>query len=321
MNHKQNKPKDHHYVPVCYLKNFAAEDSRLSTLNLANLGKGYFTKVKNLYPAQVCYIENYYQITEEIKAHYEEFSHYDESFVESDILKRVENDYPKVFQQITEARRLSNAEACQMVDFIIQTKLRNPYYREKVIDKNLANWTSEFIDEFAEEFRRDPHYAKVPQHVKEDHIQRLRIEHQPGPAATEQFQLRSLILRTLTDNENNRRIRHTLLSQQWDLLRATGKERFITTANPGFSLDEKGSYNTKFDGDYQFYFPLSPKYCLLFGGQLDSRFLNGAAEKVIEDFPIPDEMVNALNENQLDHAGHYAIGCNADFLSKIRKIR
>lgn len=321
MNHKQNKPKHHHYVPVCYLKNFTGGDNRLFTLNLTNLAKGYSTKVKNLYPAQVCYIENYYQITEEIKAHYEEFSQYDESFVESDILRRVENEYPKAFQQITEAGKLTNAEACHMVDFIIQTKLRNPYYREKVIDKNLANWTSEFIDEFAKEFRRDHRFAHVPQHIKEDHIKRLRIKHQPGPAATEQFQLRSLILRTLTDNENNRRIRHTLLSQQWDLLRVIGNERFITTANPGFSLDEMGSHNTKFDGDYQFYFPLSPKYCLLFGGQLDPNFLNDGAGKVIEDLPIPDQMVNALNEHQLDHAGHYAIGCNDDFLKKIRKIR
>lgn len=36
-----------------------------------------------------------------------------------------------------------------------------------------------------------------------------------------------------------------LLSEAWALFIATGKERFITTDNPGFSIDEQNSHNMK----------------------------------------------------------------------------
>lgn len=58
----------------------------------------------------------------------------------------------------------------------------------------------------------------------------------------------------------------------------------------------------------------------MFGGQKDTQYLEAGKEKIIDDRPIEDELVHALNQIQLDLARRYAIGVNDDFIKKIFKI-
>jgi len=318
MNGKQNPSKDHHYVPVCYQKNFVGDDNRLATLNLKNVAKGYPTKVKYLYPAQICYIKNYYQITREIRDYYDEFANYDDLFIESDVLRSTENGYPEVLEALTKKGKVTTDQAMLMADFIVQIKFRNPYYIDKVIAKNLSAWTTEFIDEVAADLKIAPKYSHIPDEIKNAHIAHLRQEHRPGPHSSKQFQLTSLINRMFREHESNQRMYTALLSEEWTLFIATGKELFITTDNPGYSMNMENSHNFLFTGEYQFYFPLSPVYCLMFGGKKDMRYLEQRNEKLIDARQVDDDLVKMINGIQLDHASCYAIAYNDGFIKKIK---
>src|ERR1700744_940439 len=145
-NNKQNQPKDHHYVPVCYLKNFCDESGKLASLNLANLKKGYSTPIKHFYPKQICYVKNYYEITQELRHEFSSLVDYDDLFVESEVLNGIESHYPRLFDQIIRNRFLLPDDANMMADFMIQLKLRNPYWRDYIVAKNIDKWIDELID-------------------------------------------------------------------------------------------------------------------------------------------------------------------------------
>jgi len=130
-----------------------------------------------------------------------------------------------------------------------------------------------------------------------------------------------LIARASDTSDRNKKIRDAIMRNEWVLLIASGRENFIVTDNPGFTLSNGKTYNTKFTGDYQFYFPLSPRYCLMFGDKTDKRFLKKRNKKIIATMQFSDHAVDAINQFQLEQFHKYAIGCDDAFIKKIRKIR
>ena len=57
-----NKPKKHHYVPECYLNEYS-EDKDLYCLDLPLLLERGKVSVKSRNPSQVCYLLDFYSLT------------------------------------------------------------------------------------------------------------------------------------------------------------------------------------------------------------------------------------------------------------------
>lgn len=74
-----------------------------------------------------------------------------------------------------------------VADFIVQIKFPNPYYRDQIIEKELAAWTTEYINEIAANIKTNPRYSHIPNDIKEAHIAHLRQEHRPGAHSGKHF--------------------------------------------------------------------------------------------------------------------------------------
>ncbi|RIW12597.1 DUF4238 domain-containing protein [Algoriphagus lacus] len=124
-----NNPRDHHYVPQCYLREFGNEQ-KLVCLNLLLTLKGINVKFSFMEPRQICYIKDYYKI---IKTDYFDLNKYHENHIELNAFSKLENQYRKVIQNIITKQEVNLEDGLIICDFILNLKIRNPSFN-KFID-------------------------------------------------------------------------------------------------------------------------------------------------------------------------------------------
>lgn len=319
MNAKQNPTRDHHYVPVCYLKQFIdPEKNRVSSLNLEYLNSGFPVRPKWFAPRQFCYIENYYTISEDLKEEFKDFDVYDALHIESDLFGILENRFPKLVNMVIRERTMPIASAADFADLVLQMKIRNPYWLQGMVGKT-EQWLDEIYPKLADQFVADPKYQHYSEELKRYALEKEIIRTRKSPLLNKRLQLHSLIQRNTPGSKGNVRLRQAMLQTNWVLLKATGTQRFITTDNPGFAVDKKLFHNIKLKDYFRFYLPLSPRHCLMLGEGTDHKFLKKRKVKLIIFRAVTDQFVAEVNQTQLKNAFRYAIADNEDFLNTIKK--
>lgn len=96
---------------------------------------------------------------------------------------------------------------------------------------------------------------------------------------------------------------------------------FITTDNPGFAVDEQTVHNIKLRGNFRFYFPLSPRHCLMLGDGKDGAYFRNRKKKTIIYRACSDKVVLQINNAQLTKAYSYAIADDEDFIGQIKLLQ
>jgi len=320
MNLKQNSTKDHHYVPVCYLRQFLdPQKQKVATLNVKNLRLNYSAKVKWYAPRQFCYLKDYYTISDDIKAEFKDFNFYDALHIESKLFSNLENSFHKLMDLIIKKRALQVKEAVQFADLIVQMKLRNPYWEQQAFRQS-STWLNEVYPGLEKDFLSDTRFQRYSQEIKKMALQQELLRTRNSPLLNKRLQLFSLIQRNTPGSQANIKIRQAILQSNWILLTANETARFITTDNPGFAVDEKAFHNIKLRGNFRLYFPLSPKHCLMLGEDLDKVYFKKRKAKLLTYRKCSDEMVLKINNAQLHNAFSYAIADNESFLNKIKLI-
>jgi len=273
MNAIQNPTKDHHYVPVCYLKQFLNTQTRkVATLNVGNMRLKYPVKLKWYSPRQFCYIKDYYTISDELKKEFKDFNVYDALYIESELFGRLENSFHTLMDLLIKKRSLPATQALHVADLIIQIKLRNPYMAD-LNEKHSPGWMDEIYPGLEKQFLADSRFMAYSEEIKKIILQKSMQKTRESPLLKKRLQLFSLIQRNTQGSQANFRIRQAMLATNWVLLTVSGTSRFITTDNPGFAVDENSLHNIKLKGFYRFYFPLSPKHCLMFGDGTDLKYI------------------------------------------------
>jgi len=255
--------KKHHYVPECYLKNFTNKDGRFYVLDTVKLQKGWNVFPKLVFPGQVCYSPDYYRIDSTVDSNFKLKDH-PELFVETEVLKKLENSFPKTFHQLVSAGTLTFEQACDLVDFIVQLKLRNPYWREKVIAANKEQWIDEGMDRIInEKFNTDPRFAHIPAHIQEVVYRLVKMDNKANPNFQREMQLFGLVERYNDNLSRNELFRKALIDCNWNIFTApVGGPHFIITDNPGITFGSDNLfYNIKMTDGFMLCFPLSPQYC------------------------------------------------------------
>jgi hypothetical protein len=89
-------------------------------------------------------------------------------------------------------------------------------------------------------------------------------------------------------------IRDEVYQLKQHILIAPAGLQFITSDNPGFTyFDNRVESAAGFDGDYEFYFPLSPMICLYDkSSEVDN---SETSEKALHYEPVDTERVNFIN--------------------------
>ncbi|OKS88098.1 DUF4238 domain-containing protein [Mucilaginibacter polytrichastri] len=318
-----SKPKRHHYVPRCYLNNFLSKD-HLYILDIRKVQEGLKERPKESHPNKICIDENFYSIKSEHRGTNFQLDQYDELFVESTVLHELENRYTQIFMALTRSEPLKMADAIYLCDFIIQMKIRNPFWLTEVISKNKDKWIDDSIAQIIKEKGNDnPHFKRLPEEFRQFVIESVRADQKGNKTFAKQMQLFGLIQRSGFDNERNEKYRNAIINCKWQLLKTPlGGPLLITSDNPGFAKSLIGLiHNSYFKDDSAFYFPLSPHYCLLINGfEKDNAYTIKVAEKRIDLGMLTSEQVIQINDHTIQRINRLLIAQDTWYIKQISDL-
>jgi hypothetical protein len=215
-------------------------------------------------------------------------------------------------------------DAIYLCDFMIQMKIRNPFWLTEVISKNKDKWIDDSIARIIKEKGDDnPHFKKLPKELREFVIETVRADQKENKTFAKQMQLFGLIQRSGFNNERNEKYRDAIVNCQWQLLEIPPNgPLFITSDNPGFAKNLTGLiYNSYFQEDSAFYFPLSPKYCLLINGfEKDNAYVDKLSEKQIYPVMLTSDQVIQINNHTIQRINRLIIAQDTWYIQQIADL-
>ncbi|OKL39694.1 hypothetical protein A3841_00230 [Pontibacter flavimaris] len=291
------KKSKHHYLPECFIKNFT-EDGKTYILDMF-----IFNKIKQYKPdaspsinprspGSICYIPDLHVLEESFKKRFPAYALLNELALENDIFGCLETEYGRIFPCIEKRQRLNISQAITFIKFLISLKLRNPY-RVKSIDIT-SYLKDESINSLIEVGLSI--YPNLPASVFRELIDSIAEEYSNDPSFIEQYFKGGLLRRHLPGGLLEK-ITSKLISYKWYLLEACTGANFISSDNPGFSISDNKSFNTKYDSNFSFFFPLSSTFCLYISdNDLENDGFFGGDEKLFIHQVISEQCVNEINE-------------------------
>ncbi len=315
---KLNKPKKHHFVPECYLRKFIHKNE-LSVLDISKVKKGYKEYIRKKKPAQVCYEHEYYSISDTLRTDAFGLNNFEELFIESILLRKIEERYNTLFSKITRDTSIALKDAIDWSDFIIQMKIRNPYY-QKNIKRNQDKWVEDSMRDIYKQLPQEGRYLNVPEEIKKAMNDSIVDKYKADIDFSKKIQLSTIINRDSDNPLTNERFRQALINCQWYLLIAEKEPYFITSDNPGFSVTDQDNliYNTRFINHFSFYFPLSPNYCLLINDHnLDNSYKEQHMNKPIIKTTVSPSLIIWVNNKTIQLINKLLIASSDWYLSKV----
>lgn len=313
----KEQPKDLHYVPKCYLKEFIS-GTHLYKLDMLDVNKGYNVRPKPASPTQICYSEFYYLIKPEYSNAAFNLSELHEMYIEQDIFKVLEGRYHGLVSTICSNNKVSRADVEAFSDFMFQLKLRNPYWQNHTINKYSRTWINQAIEEILSEVQREKKYASLPPELQRMLADEFKKQIHETKDIEKQMQLNSLILRA--NPKNNRTIRKTVVNLAWEVLTAPESgPYFITSDNPGIAIGKDGKYdNMKFTDGATFYLPLTYRHSLRISDTRKDDFYNsGESTKKLFHTNIRDTEVLKINFAAIQMINKLIIGSDDVFLQLV----
>lgn len=320
MSEKQH-PKKHHYVPQCYLKNFTL-DSRLYVLDVRKVQKGYNVFPTHRHTASICYFPNYYTIEDNMGDSEFRLNAYDALYIERDVFSQLENKYGEIFDKLSGNIELMLQDAIALADFIIQLKLRNPYWMKETLEKKKNFLIDCAMDSlYFEKFNGNPRFQNIPKELKIAIAELVKDMNKLNPTFSKQMQLFSLIQRNEDIENRNEQLRLALIDCKWMIYESPQDgPYFITSDNPGYSLkgDVGKIYNTNYSDPFTFFFPLSPKFCLVISSsKKDNSYTDKSPKKLYRRCIIPADQVITINNFSMQCVTNLLIAIDKWYLAKI----
>ncbi|MFI5158982.1 MAG: DUF4238 domain-containing protein [Sphingobacteriales bacterium] len=301
-----------HYVPKCYLNEFASTDGNLYALDFPLLNQGRKPQIRPKTPAQIAYEPDFYTLDTNLPFGYSKLSKEKPYVIEQDIFWRYEREYPFIIQQIRNRRPLPREQAELFIYALISIKLRNkfilnPEKQKALLRKVIAEGKEDMIEKSMELYPEMTREQKLA--VIED-VEKKIIDN-------DKF-VKGANLSALLERETGKRaiirdIATKLINCQWKIIESDFSALFTTTDNPGFCIDSQSQpYNTKFD-DCIFVFPLTPVLCLTVSDKAnDFVYQQNPTYK-----PFIYETGNADLITAINHTG--TIFCNRYVLSQTKQ--
>jgi hypothetical protein len=252
-----------HYLPQCYLREFCNRDGKLHTLDITLLKHKRKVFDQARFPAEVCRSIDFYTIQSNFNKSFQHLSNVEPLFLEK-IFHNYERKYPELLRKIKSSQQaLIRADAALFLYALVDIKIRNPYFREKVVKANKDKFFSEMGIEYRNEVARLD-LSEFPNLTNESLMNLwddVSSPFQNDENFAKNTHISSMVLRQQEDVNVQEQIVNHLLKFQWLVFKSKGL--FITNDNPGVSLDQNMKVqNTLFNGQFHFFMPLTPSLCL-----------------------------------------------------------
>lgn len=246
-----------HIVPETYLKHFTDHSNLLYRYKIKSK---FQTRIKTVSPSQVCYKPDYFRIENENTL--KSFGLYDKDYIENEAFKTYENNYNSLLSKIISHNDfISTSEAHLFIETVINIKSRNEKMRKNYSKENIIPISVNLFQEIRKNRNINALFSKTDflpfeLFIKENLLNREGLEN-------EMF-LKTFIIDKRKESGFLNELISFLLSRRWDFLISDINSPFITSDNPGFCVDDKDvCANTKFGGNFMFFFPLTPQICLM----------------------------------------------------------
>lgn len=308
-----------HFLPVCYLKEFVNLEGKIHSIDISLLkyNREVFDEAK--YPAEVCRSIDFYTIQPKSIAKFPHMRdlrplHLEESF------HFYEREYPKIVNKIKSGQRALILKDAELLLYaIVDFKIRNIYFREKIVPKAHKNIIEDNLNRMKQEIRTTD-LESLNNITKEDFLKALdkvQKDFDPTPENHAQSHLSSMALRRNTNDQVHTKIVRHLLEFEWLILMSNNQ--FITNDNPGVSIDKNNVVqNTKFDKDYIFFFSLTPSHVLSVNPRiLDLRFKQVKSQKNLHFRTAGQQFIDAINEMHGYHLSRYIFANNSRVIGQI----
>ncbi len=245
---------DHHYVPQVYLKRFSFDNHGNLYTYKVNPFKQY-NMVRSQNKSAICYKKDLYKFRNQFNIG---FIDYNKPNIIEESCFQYENDtLSKLFDQLEFSKFLYTSQLDNFLKILISIKNRNPFVMNlsKKVDYQAS--VNRTIDQLIPSING----SNIPQDIKDNIIPGL-YQVMNAVMAEENFE-NDLYRRFLLDKERNHEKKIPILDlfrkSRIDILRTTVDCPFITSDNPGFTVDLNNNvYNLDLYHVTQFFFPLSP---------------------------------------------------------------
>jgi hypothetical protein len=313
---------DQHFLPECYLKEFCdnGEFYKIDCSLLHLNKKPYPRKVT---PAAICYDKDFCTLTPEFKNLYTGYQDFDPLFLEEKFFL-YENKYPGIINKIKNGDSFLNIDDAKTFLYsCLDFKIRNNYFRDIHSDlrRNTLNDPTGII-----KYKTDPEFQKVKdrfnisQGQAIDIIDGIRFNILNDDNFTKNSHIAALVARYTSNYSHHDVIISNLLYYKWKFILSNNE--FITSDNPGWSLDKNNQvHNTKFDKDFQFLMPITPRHCLaITDSELDLEYYNNPTKKKLYAGYQNKDIIDGINGLSINHFKKYLFSTKKETGEKICNI-
>lgn len=310
-----------HYVPKCYLEGFADRKNLAFRISKKAILNGLRAKPRQQHISSMCYDKNIYTINKQSASNTFQIHELDELFVEQNVLGRKETKYSQVRDRIIKGNFISSDDLIFMCDFIVQLKLRNPFWKNTVIEKQKDIWVNSTLDRLGEEVDSKEEFQDIPKGLRKLILTRYKLEHLGDPEWSSKMQQFSLIERDNPTNSGNQEIRKYLLEAVWAICEVplNSHTYLITTDNPGFAMTDKGDINNfHVKNDFTFFLPLTYRYCLQITSRLSQEVPSLQDPNKLRRFLLQEKVITSINKGSCLQINDSIIGFREKELDYIK---
>lgn len=317
------KKEKHHYVPVCYQKNYLDDKGYIYVVDKKNIETHKKVVVRQTHPNNECFIYDYYKLTDSIKALNPKFQNLDEYFIENHVFKEFENKYQKdIYESIRTTKTLSRKSALLLIKSLIQLKNRNPNFKNQTIESIRISDHSQIVATLVDQALQDDRFRQFPRELLEAVGRSLDHQYTSNTHYSDFLHLLGLINRDIEPSDTLEKVYKNLFEGTWLLLiNKNGDTPFIYTDNPGYSanLENNTILNTKFDKSFAYFLPLSPRYCLCISDNKKDRKIKSKPHikklEVINEIDI--DTINLINRSAISVCNSRIFSNNKTYLTNL----
>jgi hypothetical protein len=302
-----------HFVPEGYLRQFTSQDGGFFYCRTKKSGPK--TSCRQLHVGNVCWSDRFYDLSGKY------LKEYDVKFLETDF-HRYENSLPTLLLKFRDhnVAMIGKDDLTLLIDAYLSIKHRTQYARkeisvllkdEKTMSKRVDNQIQNFVIPLMNALGIPLNSIDMDEGKKRVLETLSRNEN-----ASRETHLQGLLESTKGYRETIHAAKNALFGMDLTILVAGQNEWFFTSDNPGFTLFNQNTYNTRFVNFDSVFFPINSKQTLIFKRYNGLNYIN--AVRPIQYILATSDNVNYVNSNTFFFSDERIFCENRDYLFKFR---
>ncbi|NID10643.1 DUF4238 domain-containing protein [Fibrivirga algicola] len=306
---------NHHYVPQVYIRRFCVNmqgQEKVWAFDRNMLVRDTPTTFRSYAPKQICHEEHLYKFRNDAVTSM--YGINDKNIVEKESFKGYENDMRRIIDSVDQQTVVINErfvpidDARILIKTLLNMKKRNPYMvNDDKTNQETVRRTNDLLIKDLEENREVWEARLATEGRKLDDAISQMMEIMAKEGFSEDMHRLSLYLEGIgSEDVIVPQLADFLLKKKWSIQETSITNLFITSDNPGFSINkELELFNVNFIEDSMFIFPLSPYRTLYINTSQDDVDSDLEVDKRVTYSQAGDELVQTVNRCTLGNCNQF----------------